>query len=175
MRFYHFVSARPNLGADYFINVAEGLQQGVFVPVYLNIVLSSTQSLVRPIDRKSAVVSLTKTLCDSEAFVVKYGNKGWGFTCDALLKLLENPPVMTKSDEGIVEADVDDLSFGVGFTQLNTCKKPPRDDWADIVDVKSWVGKTLKEADAKHQGRIGKMVQEKLTPEAQTVLMSYMS
>merc|ERR1711964_291760 len=104
----------------------------VYVPVYLTIILPTTQQLARPLDRKLAVVSLTKTLADSQAFAVKY-QKGWGKTCEALLKLLENPPMPVTADDVVVEVDVDDLSFGVGFTPLNTCKKVPRDEWPEVT------------------------------------------
>ena len=78
-------------------------------------------------------------------------------------------------DDVVAEADVDDLSFGVGFTQLSTCKKALRDDWPEVTDVKSWVGSYLKTADGRRGGAIGGYVNERLSPEAKTVLMSYMS
>jgi len=137
------------------------------------IILPVTQQLNRPLERKLAVVSLTKTLTDSQAFAVKY-LKGWGKTCEALLKLLENPPMPVATDDIVAEADVDDLAFGVGFTQLNTCKKLPRDDWPEVTDVKQWVGSYLKAADARHGGAIGGYANERLTDEAKTVLASYM-
>ncbi|RDW70293.1 Cse1-domain-containing protein [Coleophoma crateriformis] len=175
VRFYHLVSSRDQqgLGADYFIQKTDAIQGNIFVPVYLNIILPLTQQLARPLDRKVAVVSLTRTLTDSKAFANKYA-KGWGFTCEALLKLLENPPVVAAADDAIAEADVDDLSFGVGFTQLNTCKKTPKDEWPEVTDVKSWVGSYLKAADGRHGGAIGGYVSQRLSPEAQTILMSYM-
>ncbi|KAI9049173.1 hypothetical protein LZ554_007020 [Drepanopeziza brunnea f. sp. 'monogermtubi'] len=175
VRFYHLISSRDQsgLGADFFIKNADAVQDGVYVPLYLTIILPKTQELVRPLDRKLAVISLTKTLCDSQAFAVKY-QKGWGKTCEALLKLLENPPVLVSSDDAVVEVDVDDLSFGVGFTPLNTCKKVPKDEWAEVTDVKSWVGTYLKEADGRHGGTIGGYVNERLVPEAKNVLVSYM-
>ena len=77
-------------------------------------------------------------------------------------------------DDIVVEADVDDLSFGVGFTQLNTCKKQLRDDWPDVTDVKSWVGSYLKTADGRHGGAIAGYVDTRLSPEAKSVLVSYM-
>jgi exportin-2 (importin alpha re-exporter) len=118
-------------------------------------------------------VSLTKTLTDSQAFAVKY-QKGWAKTCEALLKLLENPPVPVAANDVVTEADVDDLSFGVGFTQLSTCKKQQRDDWPDVTDVKTWVGSYLKTADGRHAGAIAGYVNERLSPEAKTVLVPYM-
>jgi exportin-2 (importin alpha re-exporter) len=161
------------LGADFFIQNSDTVQDGVYVPIYLTIILPSTQQLARPLERKLAVVSLTKTLADSQSFAIKYV-KGWGKTCEALLKLLENPPMPVASDDAVVEVDVDDLSFGVGFTPLNTCKKVPRDEWPEVADVKSWVGSYFKAADARQGGAIGRYVSERLSPEAKAVLVSYM-
>jgi exportin-2 (importin alpha re-exporter) len=176
VRFYHLVASHDEngLGADFFIRNCDTVQDGVFVPIYLTIVLPTTQQLARPLDRKLAVVGLTKTLADSQAFAVKY-QKGWGKTCEALLKLLENPPMPVTSDDNVVEVDVDDLSFGVGFTPLNSCKKQPRDDWPDVTDVKQWVGSYLKKADERHSGAIAGYVDTRLSEEAKTVLLSYMS
>lgn len=122
------------------------------------------------------MISLTKTLADSQAFIDRYP-KGWGLTCEALLKLLINPPLPPKADadDAIVDADVDDASFGVGFTQLNTIKKAPVDDRPEVGDVKQWVGQYLKAADARHQGRIGGFVQQRLSEDAKSALGQIMS
>jgi exportin-2 (importin alpha re-exporter) len=175
VRFYHLVASRDQsgLGADFFIQNSDTVQDGVYVPIYLTIILPSTQQLARPLERKLAVVSLTKTLADSQAFAIKYV-KGWAKTCEALLKLLENPPMPVTADDVVVEVDVDDLSFGVGFTPLNTCKKVPKDEWPEVTDVKSWVGSYLKAADARRGGVIGGYGNERLSPEAKAVLVSYM-
>ncbi|KAG9544311.1 Cse1-domain-containing protein, partial [Aureobasidium melanogenum] len=157
VRFYHFFSARDDkgLGPDLFINVTDQVQQNVFTPMYLQIILPDTQKLSRPFDRKTAVVSLTHTLANSQAFVDRYGKKGWGFTCEALLKLLINPPLPQTADDLIIEdRDVEDVGFGVGFTALNTCKPVPRDPFPEVQDVKQWVGLYLREADSKTGGRI---------------------
>jgi exportin-2 (importin alpha re-exporter) len=174
VRFYHLVSSRDQLGlgADLFIKKCDAVQDGVYVPVYLTIILPTTQQLVRPLDRKLAVVSLTKTLTDSQSFAVKY-QKGWAKTCEALLKILASPPVPV-SDDAVVELDVDDLSFGVGFTALNTCKKVPKDEWPEVADVKSWAGSYLKAADARQGGIIGQYVNGRLSPEAKEALLSIM-
>ena len=128
--------------------------------------------MARPLDRKTAVISLTKTLADSTAFADTY-KKGWRYTCEALLKLLENPPIPSTIDDLIVDHDVDDMSFGVGFTQLTTIRKPARDSWPDVTDVKTWVGEYLKTADARHSGKITRFIQERLSPEARQALASY--
>lgn len=124
-------------------------------------------------DRKTAVISLTKTLTDSTAFAEKY-KKGWAYTCEALLKLLENPPILAATEEVIVEQDPDDMSFGVGFTQLTTIKRPNRDPWPEVTDVKVWVHECLKAADTRQRGKISSYAQERLPPEAAPVLAMYM-
>ena len=105
----------------------------------------------------------------------RYGKKGWGFTCEALLKLLINPPLPVSADDHLIEdRDVEDVGFGVGFTALNTCKPVPKDPYPEVQDVKSWVGAYLREADGRTGGRIAASVQEKLGPEAQSALSSVM-
>jgi exportin-2 (importin alpha re-exporter) len=125
------------------------------------------------VDRKTAVVSLTKTLTDSQAFVDRYP-KGWNLTTQCLLELLVNPPVPATADDVIPDADVDDMSFGVGFTPLNTCKKQPKDPFPEITDVKAWVGHYLKEANTRHNGKVVKLVQERLAPDVKQALAQYL-
>ena len=147
----------------------------IYVQLYLGVILPDTQKLVRPLDRKIAVISLTKTLTDSTAFAEKYP-KGWGYTCEALLKLLENPPTVASTDETIADQDVDDMSFGVGFTQLQTIKRPARDYWPDVMDVKNWVATQLQEANGRFGGKIQAFAQDRLqSPEMLQGLSMYMN
>jgi exportin-2 (importin alpha re-exporter) len=147
VRFYHLVSAltepERGYGADYFIAASNKVQDGAFVPLYLKVILPLTRQLVKPLDRKAAAISLTKTIANSERFANRYA-KGWTLTCETLIVLLENAPVIAADDAAVVEQDVDDLAFGVGFTQLNTCRRQPRDLWPEIKDVRSWVGQYYK-------------------------------
>lgn len=178
VRFYHLVSALldKGLGADYFIAAADRVQENVFTPIYTSIILPDTQKLSRPFDRKTACLSLTRTLADSQAFVDRYAKRGWTITCEALLKLLINPPLPQSADDNVIEdRDVDELGFGAAFTQLNTCKRPPQDPWPEVQDVKAWVGTTLREADQRHAGRIGKFVNEKLDEQGRAALQSVMA
>ena len=182
VRLYHFISARleQGMGADFFIAVADSIQKGqadplmlarkqeaksdssIYVDLYLNIILPETAKLARPLERKIAVISLTKTLTDSEAFAETY-KKGWGYTCDALIKLLQNPPQIAATDELIVDHDVDDMAFGVGFTPLTTIRKPAHDSFPEIRDAKAWVGEFLRDADTRKGGKISQFARERLT------------
>jgi exportin-2 (importin alpha re-exporter) len=147
--------------------------RSLFTPVYLKVILEDTQKLARPLDRKTAVISLTKTLANSDAFATRYA-KGWGFTCNTLLKLLELPPAVAHKDD--LEVDVEEMSFGVGFTPLNTIRAQPKDPWPETgTDYKSWVGTYLKEADKRHNGRISQFAQDRLDDQAKALLGSYIS
>lgn len=118
-------------------------------------------------------MSYTKTLTDSEAFVSRYP-KGWNLTTQRLLELLINPPVPSAQDDIIPDADVDEIGFGVGFTQLNTCKRQPKDPFPEITDVKAWVGQYLKDGNTRHNGRVVSLVEERLEPETKAVLAEYL-
>jgi exportin-2 (importin alpha re-exporter) len=127
------------------------------------------------LDRKTAVVSFVKTVANSEAFTNRY-KRGWTFTCEALLKILELPPLPTAKDDIIAENDVDDMAFGVGFTQLNTVRPRIRDPWPEIgPDLKAWTGKYLKEVDKRQGGKISGFIRERLGDEAKAILGSYMA
>ncbi|EEP78665.1 HRC135 protein [Uncinocarpus reesii 1704] len=177
VRFYHFISAlnENGYGCDFFIQVTEHIQSGVFTPIYLNIILPESRKLARPLDRKVALISFTKTLANSDAFANRY-KKGWGFTCEALLNLVSQPPLPAAKDDIIRENDVEDMTFGVGYTQLNTIKKAARDPWPQIgPNLGAWVATYLKEADTRHGGRISSFAQERLSPEAKAGLANYLS
>ncbi|KAL4992880.1 CAS/CSE protein [Aspergillus falconensis] len=177
VRFYHFMCANDAKGysADFVIQIMDKVQEGLYVQLYLNIILPESQKLARPLDRKTAVLSFTKTLANSEAFAAKY-KKGWGYTCEALLKLLELPPLPASKDDIIAEHDVEDMAFGVGFTALVTVRPQVRDPWPETgADLKLWVGKYLKEADQRHSGKISGFVQERLGEQAKAMLSSYIA
>jgi exportin-2 (importin alpha re-exporter) len=91
-----------------------------------------------------------------------------------LLKLLEDPPLPPTEADVVAELDVEDSSFGVGFTQLNTVRRPTSDPFAEVTDLRKWVGQYLKAADQRHGARIGRVVNEGLSPDAKKVLNAYM-
>ncbi|OTB05757.1 hypothetical protein M426DRAFT_319437 [Hypoxylon sp. CI-4A] len=175
VRFYHLVSAKldANLGTDYFISQVDLVQGNLFTQVYLSIILPTSDLLARPVDRKLAVISFAKSMGDSQAFAQRYV-KGWRFTCGAMLKLLLNAPQVTTGvgDDIVNEADVDDIGFGLGFTPLNTCKKPPHDAYPEIQDIKIWVRQYLTDANARHNGAVANYM-SRLTDEEKQALAIY--
>ncbi|KAI3323164.1 CAS/CSE protein [Xylariaceae sp. AK1471] len=177
VRFYHLISAKPEagLGTDFFVSQVDLVQNNLFTPIYLTIILPTSEQLVRPVDRKAAVISFAKSMGDSQAFAQRYA-KGWRFTCEAMLKMLMNPPKVTlgAGDEVVNEADVDDIGFGLGFTPLNACKKAARDDFPEVQDIQQWVRQYLMDANTRHNGAIAGYM-ERLTDEGKQALSMYVS
>ncbi|GAO17259.1 hypothetical protein UVI_02061050 [Ustilaginoidea virens] len=175
-RFYHLVSARleAGYGADYFINQSDQVDGRAFAQVYPPFVLAETEKLAKPVDRKTAVVSLTKTVCDSQVFAQKF-MKGWANSCRILLSLLANPPAVVAGagDELISEASVDDIGFGMTYTALNTCKPLARDDFPDIQNVSTWVKDYMAAANQRHSGAIQGFITQRLPPEQQQAIAQY--
>lgn len=175
-RFYHLVSARleAGYGADFFIKQSDQIDDRAFAQVYPPFVLAETEKLAKPVDRKTAVVSLTKTLCDSRVFSEKF-MKGWANTCRILLSLLANPPAVAAGagDEIITEASVDDIGFGMTYTALNTCKPVARDDFPEIQNVTSWVKEYMVAANQRHNGAIANFISQRLPPEQQEAIAQY--
>jgi exportin-2 (importin alpha re-exporter) len=175
VRFYHLVSANleSGLGADYFISQVDLLGNNIFTAIYLKIILPISDQLVAN-DRRVAVISFAKSLGDSTAFAQRYSKGGWRFTCEAMLKLLANPPTITAGDDIIDEADVDDIGFGLGFTPLSTCKRQQARDFPEIQDLSQWVREYLTQANARHNGAIAGYVQERLDDQGKQALAMYM-
>ncbi|CRK26364.1 hypothetical protein BN1708_014506 [Verticillium longisporum] len=173
VRFYHLVSARQEagFGADYVVQHTNQLAQGLFANVYPTFILADTEKLANPVDRKLAVISLAKTVCESKAFAEQF-KKGWARSVGLLLTLLVNPPVVTSGvgDEFIAEADVDDIGFGLSYTALNTCRPITRDDYPEVTAVAPWVSAYINSANNTHGGQISNYIAERLTPEQQEAL-----
>ncbi|KAI2623235.1 putative mportin-alpha export receptor [Hypoxylon sp. NC1633] len=178
VRFYHLVSAKveAGLGTDFFVSQVDLVQHNLFVQIYLSIVLPISQQLSRPVDRKLAVVSFAKSMGDSAAFANRY-QKGWRFTCEAMLNMLMNAPQLASGvgDDVVKEADVDDIGFGLGFTPLNTCKKSVRDDFPEIQDIQLWVRQYLTEANARHNGAVAQYIMERLPDDVKQAMAIYVS
>ena len=174
-RFFHNIGARveAGYGADYFIKHSDKLDAAAFAQVYPPFVLAETEKLARPVDRKAAVVSLTKTLCDSQVFAQKFA-KGWASSCRILLSLLANAPVVSAGvGDDIVTESLDDIGFGTSFTALNTCKPTARDDFPDVQNVAVWVKEYMVAANSRHGGAIEGFISQRLPPEQQQAIAQY--
>ena len=173
-RFYHLVSAKDGMGADYVHKYSVQLHDQAFTGFYLSVVIPITKTFARPVDRKLGVISYAKTLATSQAFGQQY-KKGWAFTANSLLDLLKNEAGVTVGlGDDVKEADVDDIGFGIGFTPLLTLTRGPRDEYPDVVEVNAWVGQYLKSMNSQNGGAIQRFAAERMEPQAQVILAPYL-
>ncbi|KAK6541749.1 importin-alpha export receptor [Orbilia ellipsospora] len=169
-KFFYILASKDDhgMGPDWAITVIDASQARIFGELYKAFVIPSTQKLTKYIDRKYAVVGLTKVVTSSKSMATQYAAM-WTGSVTALLKLLEVPPV--PSEEGVydqtTEVDLDDVSFSVSFATLNTARKQVGDPFPDVVDARKWVGGQVKQSQL-FQSRFGE-----LAPEARSVLEGY--
>lgn len=157
VRLFYFLASRDKegCGPDFVVKAIDTVQPGIFIQLYTAVVLPDTQKLQKPIDRKIAVIGLTKFVAFSNEIAVQY-HKAWPNSVMALLKLLEIPPVPSQEgDVDLVDADIDDLSFGSTYTRLNTCKRRVLDLFPEVPrDLKKWCGSKIREGSATNGGRV---------------------
>ncbi|EPS41095.1 hypothetical protein H072_5033 [Dactylellina haptotyla CBS 200.50] len=173
-KFFHILSARveQGMGPDWAIAAIDSVQTKIFGELYKAFIIPSTQKLVKYIDRKYAVVGLTRVVTASTSLAAPGSaySPMWRGSVTALLKLLEVPPVLAGEGaayDQTAEADLDDVSFSVSFVTLNTARKEVSDPYPDVVDARKWVGGEVKKSKV-FQERFGE-----LTPEHKTVLEGY--
>jgi exportin-2 (importin alpha re-exporter) len=175
VRLFYFLSGKEETGPDFVIQAIDAVQAGIFGQLYTAIVLPDTQKLTRPMDRKVAVVGLTKLIGLSEGLAGTY-SKAWANSVVALLKLLEVAPVLSKDDpaESLQAADIDDVSFGATFARLNTCKKKAIDSFPEVQDARKFVGQKLNEANRVTRGKLATRIEGELPDEAKELVKKYM-
>lgn len=66
------------------------------------------------------------------------------------------------------------MSFAVGFTQLTTIKRPVKDQWPEITDVKAWVVAYLEEADSRQEGKLKKFAEARLDAQVRLIFAEYL-
>ncbi|KAI5806627.1 Cse1-domain-containing protein [Peziza echinospora] len=165
-RFFYFLVNREQEGAgiEFVATVIDQVQAGIFGQVYSAVVLPDTNKLQKPFDRKLAIIGLTKILT-SNLFINAPYNRAWPTTASTMVKLLDNVqsiPQGPTSDDITHEADIDEMGFGVSFSNLNTTKKGIRDPAPaiSVADLKGWVVQTLKGARGRIEGFIPQLPQE---------------
>ncbi|KAJ8099083.1 Cse1-domain-containing protein [Lipomyces tetrasporus] len=132
----------PNFAAELF-DVA---QNALFGDIFEHFVLAATPKLHSPLDRKLAMVGLTKILFESSAFLQKYSSR-WETGARVLLTTLQSNSlvdVFEVADE-LPEAD-EELSFGASFVKLNAVVWRGLDPASDVTDMKKFVGETVTKA-----------------------------
>lgn len=143
---------RENEGAgpDFAIKAMDQVQANVFGQVFTGFILPDTYNLPRPLDRKLAIIGLTKLLLTSTAVGVPPYSGLRRSTAAALYQLIANPDAVPQAPPGADdlshEADLDEMGFAVAFSSLNTTKKPAEDPAPEIpmAGLRAWVIENFK-------------------------------
>ena len=128
------------------------VQTNVFGQVFTGFILPDTHKLPRPLDRKLAIIGLTKLLLTSTTMGMPPYNKIRHSTAAALYQLIANPDAVPQvpsgADDLSHEADLDEMGFAVVFSSLNTTKKPAEDPAPEIPmgRLRAWVIENFKGA-----------------------------
>jgi exportin-2 (importin alpha re-exporter) len=90
--------------------------------------------------------------------------------------MLELPQVPGGDDvtERLHEADIDEMSFGVSFASLITCRKAPKDVQPRILDLKKFVGEKLNEVNSATNGVVVNKISNEASPDMQQIVQKYM-
>ncbi|KAF3920528.1 Exportin-2 [Dactylellina cionopaga] len=154
-KYFYILASRVDqqMGPDWAIEAIDSVQQGIFVELYKVFVIPTTQKLTKYIDRKYAVVGLTRVVTGANTLATAGGRYApmWPGSVAALLKLLEVPPVPAGADgvyDQATEVDLDDVSFSVSFATLNTARKGVSDPFPEVTDARKWVGGEVKTSQA---------------------------
>ncbi|KAF8468906.1 Cse1-domain-containing protein [Kalaharituber pfeilii] len=146
-RFFYFLVVREKEGGgpDFVVKAMDVVQGGIFGEVFSAVVIPDTQKLQKPLDRKLAVIGLTKLLLSSASLATPPYNKACPHAATLLFKLLAAPEVVPQgpafTDDVSHEADLDETGFAVSFSTLNTTKRLPKDPAPEVpmAGLRGWV------------------------------------
>ena len=153
-RFVYFLVYREKEGAgpDFTIKSMDEVQSGIFVQVFTSVILLDTLKLQKPLDRKLAIIGLTKLLLTSSLITTPPYQAVSPTAAKTLHKLIATPEVVPQgpsaTDDLSHEADLDEMGFGVAFSTLNTTKKAVQDPAPGVpmAGLRDWVVANFKES-----------------------------
>ncbi|KAK9453824.1 Cse1-domain-containing protein [Dipodascopsis uninucleata] len=165
-------SPEKGLGPDFSIEFLDEAQSGIFGEVFGQFVIPTTAKFHTLLDKKIAVVGLSRFLFECESFRQLYYQR-WTAGCLALLNLMQSDSLVGVYDNSnaLIESTLDgdeEVTFGSSFAQLSTVATKPFDPTSDIPDVKKFVGLQIKASG----GQLAALINQ-LPPEAQSSLSSY--
>ncbi|KTW25617.1 hypothetical protein T552_03477 [Pneumocystis carinii B80] len=168
-----FLSAinRKEYGPDYFINVINNIQTGLFEQVFLMFCLPGVQNIKAAIDRKTCSIGMIIMLCRGFALQeIKYPTL-WSSTLIAILKLFELPFEISKNDE-IIEVNIDDIGFQASFSRLAFSVKAEQDPCMSIKDPKAFLIEELMKGNSANGGNFSRIIST-MSDDVKTVLTTY--
>ncbi|KAG5440930.1 hypothetical protein PCK2_000085 [Pneumocystis canis] len=155
--FFLFAIDMKEYGPDYFINIINSIQSGLFEQIFLMFCLPEVQKVKASLDRKVCAIGMIKKL------------KILNFV--AILKLFELPFEITKNDE-IIEVDVEDISFQASFSRLAFSAKAKQDPCISIKNPKSFLVEELVSGNSINGGKFSQMINT-MSSDIKTILTTY--
>ncbi|KAK9371349.1 Cse1-domain-containing protein [Lipomyces kononenkoae] len=132
----------PNFATQFF----DVTPNSLFGDIFVHFLLPATPKMHTPLDRKLAIVGLTKILFDSPVFLQKYKPQ-WEAGARVLLTTLHSNSLVDVFEGGDELPDTgEDLAFGASFAKLNAVVWEGLDPANAVTDVKKFVGETISTA-----------------------------
>ncbi|KAK7204939.1 Cse1-domain-containing protein [Myxozyma melibiosi] len=151
----YFLSATTNpakeLGPDFAVSLLDEAQPGIFSDIFDAFVVPATPKLHSAVDKKIAVVGLTRILFESAKFNSQYGAK-WARGAEMLTTTLLSGSLVGVFDGPVItEATIDpvgdeEVSFGSSFARLATVAVKVVDPAPDVSDAKKYAAAAVQRA-----------------------------
>lgn len=145
------ISANKELGPDFAVSLFDEAQPGIFGDIFDAFVVPATPKLHSVVDKKIAVIGLTRILFESSKFNAQYGTKwpkGAGtlastLLSDSLVGVFDGPATQEATIDPIGDEEV---SFGSSFARLATVTVKVLDPVSEVTDAKKYAADTVKKA-----------------------------
>ncbi|KAK9386894.1 Cse1-domain-containing protein [Lipomyces mesembrius] len=148
------------LGPNFATELFDVTPNALFGDIFMHFVLAATPKLHSPLDKKLAIVGLTKILFDSSVFLQRYSSR-WEAGARVLLETLQSNSLVDAFEGGdeLPEAE-EDLAFGASFVKLNAVVWKGHDPAGAVTDVKKFVGETISKSGHEVIAQVGAVSDE---------------
>ncbi|KAG5436875.1 hypothetical protein PCANB_001628 [Pneumocystis canis] len=169
--FFLFAIDIKEYGSDYFINIINSIQLGLFEQIFLMFCLPEVQKVKAPVNRKVCAIGMIKVLCRSPTLQETKNSELWSSTLVAILKLFELPFEIVKNDE-VIEVDVEDITFQAGFSRLAFSVKAKQDPCISIKNPKAFLIEELMKGNLINGGKFSQIINT-MPNDIKTILTRY--
>ncbi|CDK27317.1 unnamed protein product [Kuraishia capsulata CBS 1993] len=157
------------------IDLIDQVQNGIFEQILNNFVIPSSTKFNNLLDRKILILGLVNMICESAQFTPqgKYFGK-FAPILENLLKLIVSDSIKgyDNDDTVLLEADLEEVSFGSSFSKLNIISPRPYDP-APKITTKELMVHAFKSKLAKFNAETGALnsAVAQMSPEAQSAFL----
>ncbi|GMM54242.1 importin-alpha export receptor [Maudiozyma humilis] len=142
--FFSLVSLK--LGGDFTVQFVDTVQDGIFPQIWNSFILPTLPTLGNLLDRKIALLGVTKIITESAMFSNKYPQL-MAPTFDSVIKTVTSEDVANFKSDFVDFDNMEEIAtFGSSFSKLNVVGEKPSDPLPEINltnDVKTFVGQSI--------------------------------